>query len=235
MADAPTQAPHDRFCWRSLAAPALAGFLLAVLSGFAAVQAGRIRSRDQYLVRPGGHPDRHYYDSFVVTRGTGWDAVWYFRMWGIAGGPWRRVASAAEIDWPSCLSGGFVREGAYEHSVVVAGFPFRCLRADAARFVNKTPRALHTGIVLPPIDPRATRSVPGLQHTFPYRPLWAGLLANTLIYGLASYGLGRIPSTAVRIRRRRRGLCSRCGYDRVGLAEGAACPECGSALATTGT
>jgi hypothetical protein len=33
-------------------------------------------------------------------------------------------------------------------------------------------------------------------------------------------------------RRRRLGLCTRCGYDRRGIAAGAPCPECGHALPT---
>ena len=31
-----------------------------------------------------------------------------------------------------------------------------------------------------------------------------------------------------RDRHRRRGLCARCGYDRTGLRDGGACPECGT-------
>ncbi len=66
---------------------------------------------------------------------------------------------------------------------------------------------------------------------FPYRPLWPGLIANTLLYG-ASWAAALWATIAViswraKVRRARRGRCGECGYDRRGLASAAVCPECG--------
>ena len=52
-------------------------------------------------------------------------------------------------------------------------------------------------------------------------PLWMPLSAGVMASG-AAYALG-----ATARRRARRGACAKCGYDRVGLAAGAKCPECG--------
>lgn len=61
--------------------------------------------------------------------------------------------------------------------------------------------------------------------SIPVRPIWPGLLANTLFYA----ALAVTPMVLLRWwrtrRRRARGLCVACGYE---LGEGvAACPECG--------
>lgn len=59
----------------------------------------------------------------------------------------------------------------------------------------------------------------------PLRPIWPGLLANTLFYAALVF----LPLAGLRLarsrRRRRRGLCVACGYE---LGHGiAVCPECG--------
>ncbi|MEQ9096198.1 MAG: hypothetical protein RIE32_08050 [Phycisphaerales bacterium] len=65
----------------------------------------------------------------------------------------------------------------------------------------------------------------GKDIAFPWRPIWPGLLANTLFYA----ALALTPMALLRWRRTRRrrarGLCVACGYalgERV-----SACPECG--------
>ncbi|CAG0995239.1 hypothetical protein PHYC_02521 [Phycisphaerales bacterium] len=64
----------------------------------------------------------------------------------------------------------------------------------------------------------------------PWLPYWLGLLGDTAVFGAAwfvvLFGIGRVRGVI----RRRRGKCAVCGYDRKGLAEGAACPECGSLM-----
>ncbi len=98
------------------------------------------------------------------------------------------------------------------------GWPLRCVRgtqltADGAMAILPI-----TDIGLYFRDP---------QRPMPYIPIPLGLLADTLIYAgvLASpfFLFARIKA----VRRRRRGLCARCGYDRKGLADGTPCPECG--------
>jgi hypothetical protein len=55
-----------------------------------------------------------------------------------------------------------------------------------------------------------------------------GFALNTLFYAALAWLLcWRIPILIRRHRRRIRGLCVKCAYDRAGLAPGAACPECG--------
>jgi len=66
-------------------------------------------------------------------------------------------------------------------------------------------------------------------RALPLRPIWTGLLVNTVFYAalwfipLGGVGLVR------RWRRRRRGQCPRCAYDLAGLTSGQPCPECGNA------
>lgn len=60
-----------------------------------------------------------------------------------------------------------------------------------------------------------------------FRPWWPGLLANGAIFA-AAFALGSILITRATISRRRsRGCCPHCAYDRRGLPEAATCPECG--------
>ena len=60
---------------------------------------------------------------------------------------------------------------------------------------------------------------------YPLRPIWPGLLANTLCYATVTLAL-LVSVCLIRARRRRkRGCCVACGYE---LGEGLrTCPECG--------
>lgn len=61
----------------------------------------------------------------------------------------------------------------------------------------------------------------------PLRPIWPGLLADTVAWGAAWFVVLAAVSGARSLMRRRRGRCAACGYDRRGLGAGVACPECG--------
>lgn len=65
--------------------------------------------------------------------------------------------------------------------------------------------------------------------TLPYRPVWLGLAANTAFYAAIWLVLCFAVSSVRRLLRKRAGLCPGCAYSRVGLADDAVCPECGSA------
>jgi hypothetical protein len=90
-----------------------------------------------------------------------------------------------------------------------AGWPLPCLWSSAT-----------SNDVLAGIDVGRTDG-----RVLPTRPLWAGLIVNTLVYAL----LVSVIVLAIPIRRRlrtRRGRCPRCAYELAGdLA--ACCPECG--------
>lgn len=79
---------------------------------------------------------------------------------------------------------------------------------------------LRSGISFSPEDEFAVRRIP-------VRPMPLGFAANTLFYAtpflLFFFG---VPSLRGYVRRKR-GLCSRCAYDRSGLSPTEACPECG--------
>ena len=69
----------------------------------------------------------------------------------------------------------------------------------------------------------------------PWRPLWLGLLANSLILGIpltfAGVGLGRGTRWCWRrVRSRHATQCAHCGYSRAGIPQDALCPECGKSV-----
>lgn len=67
----------------------------------------------------------------------------------------------------------------------------------------------------------------------PLVPRWPEFLINTAAWGAALWLVTSGASLFRRARRRRRGLCPACGYDRRGLPDTAACPECGRGRVAT--
>lgn len=69
--------------------------------------------------------------------------------------------------------------------------------------------------------------IAGGVYGWPTEIIWPGLIANFAFY-FALFAFPPIVFSAVRTRRRRkRGGCLSCGYDRRGLPQDAPCPECG--------
>ncbi|MFZ4576147.1 MAG: hypothetical protein ACOYN0_17315 [Phycisphaerales bacterium] len=103
------------------------------------------------------------------------------------------------------------------------GWPFRCLRSSVR--VPTTPGGggpvYQDQLMLSP-----TFRPSGLAASLPLRPIWTGLLGNTafwlLAWGVWRHGGARVRATA----RRRRGVCTECGYDLKGDYS-TGCPECG--------
>jgi hypothetical protein len=67
----------------------------------------------------------------------------------------------------------------------------------------------------------------GACRALPVRPIWPGVAADTAVYAGVWWLLLLAPGQLRRRLRRRRGRCTRCGYDLTGLTPGAPCPECG--------
>ena len=75
------------------------------------------------------------------------------------------------------------------------------------------------------IDSSASAGKLGL----PLCPVWPGFMLDSVMLGGAAWGIWQGREAIRRWVRRRRDQCPRCGYDLVGLPDGAPCPECGSA------
>lgn len=111
-----------------------------------------------------------------------------------------------------------------------AGLPFRCLLA--ARSAGESSPA-NPGQDLPVIawtsgiQLSELTSVPPrwLVGTLPVRPIPSGFAADAVLYGLVAFVLVRGPRSVLRARRRRHGLCARCGYP---LGNSPVCSECGA-------
>ncbi len=137
-----------------------------------------------------------------------------------------------------------------------AGWPLPCLRADTNYAAMSKSDILEAFIdpptisglrqhgvrpsVLPDLIQRiGVRSESSLfdssrnfrNRTIPIRPLPLGFALNTLLYGALMFSLMLALGVLRRWRRKRKGLCAWCRYDRAGLATATACPECGVAAA----
>ncbi len=124
------------------------------------------------------------------------------------------------------------REFPESRFAVFAGLPWRSLRAytEPVPFPATTeenwvggfdlPRALGgTGIKGIVTGDSGPLEQPGI----PLIPMWWGTLANTALYGFATYMVFWCLRLVRWRRRRARGRCGRCGYP----ADAATCPECG--------
>ncbi len=60
----------------------------------------------------------------------------------------------------------------------------------------------------------------------PVRPIPLGFVANSLVHSVPFFALAILLPASRRSVRRKRGLCTRCKYDRAGLPDDAPCPEC---------
>lgn len=65
------------------------------------------------------------------------------------------------------------------------------------------------------------------QRLFPLRPIWPGVIINTLFYGVLLWLVVPGPLALCRLLRTRRGLCMKCAYP---IGAGAVCTECGAAV-----
>ena len=113
---------------------------------------------------------------------------------------------------------------------VATGWPWRALRAEYrgnAMGVRGPGNAIYStvsGIELPGRFVR--RHGNQRPAALPYEPIWPGLMADVMLFGILWWGLIGAVSALRGWRRRQRGCCVACGYDLCGELEGG-CPECG--------
>jgi hypothetical protein len=117
-------------------------------------------------------------------------------------------------------------EGVY---VIARGWPWPCLAYTwrGSREGHAFPLADEGPVSGPPIRPL----VAGQTRTYalPVRPVWGMLIASTVFWALIWFipvSVWRARSDLRKMRRRLRGRCTRCGYDRQGTSSDT-CPECG--------
>ncbi|MGH7130879.1 MAG: hypothetical protein ACREJO_02915 [Phycisphaerales bacterium] len=133
----------------------------------------------------------------------------------------------------------------YFRTEIHVGWPLRCAEYDrtyASRppgdplgswFTDEPPSAWRHGLVVPrwlrwAHDDQAVASE---TRRIPLRPIWPGLVVNTLVNACVIGPLMLVPGWVRRRWRRRHGRCVGCGYSRAGLGGGVACPECGGGKA----
>lgn len=117
----------------------------------------------------------------------------------------------------------------YSQTVVTAGWPLRCLAGEARSidhnfggWVDSVEESTLWAAAVPAAIVRTGMGV----RIAPLRPLWSGLVFNTLVWTLLvalAIRCGEMIRSSVR---RRAGKCGRCGYS---IGSIGPCPECGLA------
>lgn len=135
----------------------------------------------------------------------------------------------AWVATPSLPPAGVQRSSVVSVDTAAHGWPWRCVASES--WMIKVEQ-LHPGSA--PVQLREVlRGNLVLGETsrgrtiMPLRPIWWGLVADTLALSAAWFALLTGLSVARSGLRSRAGLCAVCGYNRQGLAQTAACPECG--------
>ncbi len=128
--------------------------------------------------------------------------------------------SSARLPARSQLSTQDVQSSRYD---TASGWPLRALmRTDV---FLPDPDEVSAGTPVSEIPSLWTLKIH--RHVWlPYRPIWPGLLLNTLFYAAIWFAFFTGLAAVRTGRRLRRGLCPVCRYDLRGLPE-RACPECG--------
>lgn len=172
--------------------------------------------RDWNLDYPGGH---RLFTPFTFSIDNA-QLVYEFGNQGpLRGMSWGR-AEAVRLDPKS-----FAEDGC-EHAT---GWPFLTAWCEWTHdYQSALPQpVLHGGIQISNDLPRSGPPKPWRLRALPVRPIWTGLILNTMLYALIIWGLWQLSFVSRRRRRRARGQCTRCSYNLIGLAPTAPCPECG--------
>jgi len=209
---------------RLIAACALAGVVVNVLVAWAFVLLGGFRGGALHVRYADGRP----LDAPILVP-EGWDIATWRELHGVG----LRMDMVSEREWVGSslilsLNGGPQRTVTHYR----AGFPFLALTwvGEGSDVPEQNPtgvaRAWWMGIDVGWAARAGGVPRSGIEPRLPVRPAWPGFALNTLVYGAAALGVITSVGGIRRSRRRRRGLCVRCGYDVGGLA---VCPECGTA------
>jgi hypothetical protein len=129
--------------------------------------------------------------------------------------------------------GGSVSIENRQTEYLATGWPWRCMVGSAVS-VQKGPgnwlQPRHPGYPAPrPVGalllPHGAAGDALEVRILPLQPLWAGLAANTVVFGVAWLVALELIRSARRKSRRRHGRCVACGHE---LRDLATCPECGT-------
>ncbi len=102
-----------------------------------------------------------------------------------------------------------------DHNEFAYGLPFRSLVATAI-----------TDEWMPGVHDTTPDTIWLSSGYLPLRPIWPGLVANSVVWGAVAWLLYFAFCAHLKQRRRKRGLCPNCRYDLKG-AISEVCPECG--------
>lgn len=143
------------------------------------------------------------------TRGVGWLDELAPPFWSAANEP----PSTEPLDtWA-----GHAEDG--------RGWPFICLASTIDATISTrgwTYGRVSWGMRLP-----STQGPDLMPRSLPLRPIWIGLLADTVFYGLLILLIFHAIRLSRRRHRTRQGRCARCGYP---AGPSPRCPECGELL-----
>ncbi|MFT3686852.1 MAG: hypothetical protein QM783_18350 [Phycisphaerales bacterium] len=130
-----------------------------------------------------------------------------------------RAVRSWEGDSIAALVRSGATSGAWPRDVIQIGWPARCFWGVGAQ----SGFGVSDGVAPAPEWLESWRYV---KFPLPTRVRWAGLMADTAVFGGPLLVVLCVPGVVRRMRRGRKGLCVACGYDLRGA--GGVCPECGA-------
>ena len=124
-----------------------------------------------------------------------------------------------------------------QYSIIKVGWPMLCFDADIVidtkgqLIDGSMPKQAHgavaTGVIGRSKYYKGLESSPAAVCLFaPYRPIWSGLIFNTLFYAMIFWILGSIKRAYRHARRMHKGRCPMCAYE-LGFVFVDGCSECG--------